>query len=292
MARYSTKNARFKKYSTKAKKYNWKKKYYARKSRKYGNKKKGMQRIKTVRYRAKNIGGDRAYCKLRYVVGNQFGLSSAVSNSQNLAMNLGAAPDGTGSSLLQTCSINGIFGNTPNLSTMAQLYMKYRIRGIKLKLTYWQTAAAGAGAPLLLYTNAQSSNEVLGLSTVSPAPAFVTPTITNIGEQRWSRSRVCNGIATAGGKPTSLTAYYSVNKVFGPDAVVKNDEDFTGEMQVATPYWSNSVPSGTNQNTPIRTPWLQFGITSLDGLPTSATGVLKVEATVYAEFFGKRPLTS
>lgn len=292
MARYSTKNVRFKKYSTKAKKYNWKKKYYARKSRKYGNKKKGMQRIKTVRYRARNIGGDRAYCKLRYVVGNQFGLSSAVSNSQNLAMNLGAAPDGTGSSLLQTCSINGIFGNTPNLSTMAQLYMKYRIRGIKLKLTYWQTAAAGAGAPLLLYTNAQSSNEVLGLSTVSPAPAFVTPTITNIGEQRWSRSRVCNGIATAGGKPTSLTSYYSVNKVFGPDAVVRNDEDFTGEMQVATPYWSNSVPSGTNQNTPIRTPWLQFGITSLDGLPVSATGVLKVEATVYAEFFGKRPLTS
>lgn len=291
MARYSTKNARFKKYSTKAKKYNWRKKYYKRKSRKYGNKKSGMQRIKTVRYRAKNIGGDRAFCKLRYVVGNQFGLSTTVTNSQNLAMNIGAAPDGgaPGASLLQPCTINGVFGNTPNLSTMAMLYLKYRIRGIKLKLTYWQT---GNAAPLMLYTNAQSSNNVLGLTSDAPSPAFITPTITNIGEQRWSRYRVCNGLTAAGGKPTTLQAYYSVNKVFGPDAVVKNDEDFTGEMQLATPYWSNTIPSGANQNTPIRTPWLQFGITSLDGLPTSATGVLKVEATVYAEFFGKRPTTS
>jgi len=267
----------------------WRKKYYKRKSRKYGNKKQGMQRIKTVRYRARNIGGDRAYCKLRYVVGNPFGLANTTSNSQNLAINLGAAPDNDGSSLLQTNSISGVFGSTPNLSTMGALYLKYRIRGIKLRLTYWQT---GTAVPLMLYTNAQSSNQVLGLSSVAPGPDFVAPTISNVGEQRWSRYRVCNGLTAAGGKPTTLTSYYSVNKVFGPDAVVKNDEDFTGEMQATNPYWSNSIPAGTNVNTPIRTPWAQFGLASLSGLPVTATGVLKVEATVYVEFFGKRPVVN
>ena len=31
-----------------------------------------MQRIKSVRWPARNIGGDRAYCKLRYVKGARF----------------------------------------------------------------------------------------------------------------------------------------------------------------------------------------------------------------------------
>lgn len=246
-----------------------------------------MQRIKTVRYRAKNIGGDRAFCKLRYVTGAPFFIASgAVSNFQNQAINVGSS--GTvGGTALQAASLNGIMGNTPNLSTMASLYLKYRIRGIKYRLTYWQTG----GEPAILYTNASSDTAALTDASTGPTPAFITPTISTVSEQRWAKSRVLNGVAQQGGRPTTLTAYYSVNKVYGPDAVVKNDEDFTGEMSPATPYWNNG--SGV-PGRPVRSPWVQFGLTTLSGAPAApngVTGTLRVEQTVYVEFFGKRLLT-
>lgn len=246
-----------------------------------------MQKIKTVRYRAQNIGGDRAFCKLKYVVGQGFGLAqAAVSNFQNQAMNVGAS--GTvGGTALQAASVNGIMGNTPNLSTMASLYLKYRIRGIKVRLTYWQQT----GDPVILFTNAASDTATLSDNSSQPVPNFVTPTISTTSEQRWARTRVCSGIAAQGGRPTTLTSYYSVNKVYGPDSVVKNDEDFTGELSPATPYWQTA---STVQGRPTRTPWIQFGITTLSGSGAPAggvTGILRVEQTVYVEFFGKRLLT-
>jgi hypothetical protein len=93
-----------------------------------------------------------------------------------------------------------------------------------------------------------------------------------------------------GAKPTQLKVYYSVNKVQGPDVVVKNDEDYTGSMQASTPYFSNGTVA---EDQPNRAPWLQFGLMTLSGGVTTnpVTGVLKAEATVYTEFFGKRPQT-
>ena len=38
-------------------------------TRRRSNKNRGMQRIKTYRYRARNIGGDNAFVKLRYAIG-------------------------------------------------------------------------------------------------------------------------------------------------------------------------------------------------------------------------------
>lgn len=243
-----------------------------------------MQKIKTVRYRARNIGGDRAFCKLRYVTGQAFGIPIAsVSNFQNQVLNVGAA---TAASNLNAASLSTVMGNTPNLSTMGALYLQYRIRGIKYRLTYWQTA----GEPVMLYTNAQSDINALADTATGPSPAFITPTISTIGEQRWSKSRVCSQTQN-GGKPTNLSVYYSVNKVMGPDQVVKNDEDYTGGMQLATPYWNNV--SGSTLR-PQRSPWAQFGLCTLAGTPvatTAVSGVLKVEETVYVEFFGKRPAT-
>lgn len=243
-----------------------------------------MQRIKSVRWPARNIGGDRAYCKLRYVVGGDFGIASgAFSHSQNLRMNTGAYESPLGPA---EQTIHFVLGNTPNLSTMGALYLNYRVRGIKLKLTYWQQS----GTPVVLYTNAQSDSNEFYATT--PSPDFVTPSISVLPEQRWARYRVC-GATAAGARPTVLSAYYSVNKVFGPDAVVKNDRDFVGEMSVATPYWSDNQTTG---GVPVRSPWLQYGIFTLNGtaLPALETveGVLKVEATVYCEFFGKRVTTA
>lgn len=241
-----------------------------------------MQRIKTVRFPVRNIGGDRAFCKLRYVSGQPFNIAATgVTNVQNQVMNVGAAAAGN----LSNVSLSTIMGTTPNLSTMGALYMNYRIRGIKVRLTYWQTA----GDPVMLFTNAAPDQSGLIDSDSGPTPAFVTPNVAVTPEQRWARTRVCQ-MTSAGGKPTTLSAYYSVNKVQGPDRVVKNSEAYVGNMIPTTPYWDNGSGSFSR---PTRGSWMQFGITALSGSPVvnTVSGVLKVEQTVYVEFFGKRTQT-
>jgi len=240
-----------------------------------------MQRIKSVRWPARNIGGDRAYCKLRYVKGAEFPITiGQYYTAQNQAMAIGASAAGA----LSSCTLTGIMGQTPHLSTMGALYNKYRIRGIKLRLTYWQTG----GAPVFLFAQATPDQGIVDGSHTAPNPDFIIPSITQLPEQRWAKYRVCQATA-AGGRATSLSVYYSVNKVQGPDAIVKNDLEYTGDMQVTTPYFSTG--SG-DTNRPTRSPWLQFGIGCLAAAPVTVdnvvTGVLKVDQTVYCEFFGKR----
>ena len=74
--------------------------------------------------------------------------------------------------------------------------------------------------------------------------------------------------------------------------MVKNDREYIGEMKLASPYWGDNP---TTEAVPRRSPFLQFGLFTLNGdvvRPNEdVLGVLKVEATVYTEFFGKRAST-
>nr|DAO36065.1 MAG TPA: Capsid protein [Cressdnaviricota sp.] len=254
------------------------KRKYKKYGLKYNKKPRGMQRIKKVKWPTRNIGGDRAYCKLRYVIGRDLGIATSTGfTTQGVIFNLGA-----GSSVNpQAVSINGNFGNTPGLQTMAALYQNYRIRGIKLKITYWQVS----GPPVVLYTNAAANTS--GFPTASISFPIVTPNISILPEQRWARYRVCSQTQN-GGKPTVLKSYYSVNKVQGPDNVVKNDVDYIGQMQVATPYWGT-----TSATTPLKGPVCEYGIFTMNGAnaTTAVVGTAKIEVTVYTEFFGKRTQT-
>lgn len=243
----------------------------------------GMQRIRTTRWPVRNIGGDRAYTKLLYVKGQSVAIAAGQGSfAVNQAINVGAAAPGSN---LQAASLNGIMTSSPNVSTMGALYQNYRIRGIRLRLTFWQTTQT----PLILFANAQP--DVNGLNDVDtgPTPAFITPSITTTPEQRWAKYRVC-GATAQGAVPTTLTAYYSVNKVQGPDAMIRNDQAYTGQMDVITPYFSQySAPNAR----PLFGPWMQFGIATLDGTTVGVAnaGTLKIEQTVYCEFFGKRNQT-
>ena len=244
-----------------------------------------MQRIKRVRWPTKNIGGDKSFCKLKYVKGAIFNIATGqYYNSQNQVMNIGA----WSATALSACTLAGVMGDTPNLSTMGQLYLHYRIRGIKLRLTYWQTG----GAPVILFSNAAADTADVETTSTAPTPDFPVPNITILPEQRWGKYRVCQATA-AGGRATTLSAYYSVNKVQGPDSVVRNDTDYVGSMKPATPYFADTTSGSLTR--PIKGPWLQFGISTLSGATVAAleqvTGVLKVEQTVYCEFFGKRAQT-
>ena len=242
-----------------------------------------MQRIKSVRWPARNIGGDRAYCKLRYVKGADFHVAvGQYFNAQNQAMAIGASAAGA----LSSCTLAGVMGDTPNLSTMAALYTKYRIRGIKLRLTYWQTG----GAPAFLYAQATPDQGAVDGTHTAPNPDFILPSINQLPEQRWAKYRVCQATA-AGGRATNLSVYYSVNRVQGPDAIVKNALEYTGDMQPGSPIFLSVVviprdpleaPGYSSELAPLREPW---------PLRKPNHRSSKVEQTVYCEFFGKRAQT-
>ena len=125
---------------TKARRY--RKRFFKRKYPKYKRKTRGMQRIKSVRWPARNIGGDRSYCKLRYVKGARFTIPWRILPCPKS----GHGPWRMRSHSLSSCTLSTVMGSTPNLSTMASLYTSYRIRGIKVRLTYWQTG----GVPCFL----------------------------------------------------------------------------------------------------------------------------------------------
>lgn len=240
-----------------------------------------MQRIKKVKWPKRNIGGDRAYAKLYYVTGQNRTLTTGNSSSfTNIAFNLGAGPVGT---VLHSASITGSFGSTPGLQQLSLQFLRYRIRGIKLKYTYYPINYADQ--PLIAYFNAQSDQNDLATGTASPSPAFPTPSVSVMPEQRWCVYRVIPNAAN-GAKPMTLKVYYSVNKVFGPDQIVKNDEQFTGAMLNVAPYFSQA-------EMPTKGPWLQEGLFTMSGenVAEDVTVSILKRATVYVEFFGKRIAT-
>lgn len=244
-----------------------------------------MQRIKTVRWPVRNIGGDRCRAKLRYVIGELFQIPIGASQAtRNVCFNVGAA---TAASALQAVTINGVFGDTPNLSTLGSLYQNYRIRAIKLKHTFYNTSTTYV--PLVAFSVAQPDQDSIVDSDSSPNVAFPTASITTMPEQRWCKYRVIKNAAT-GASPTTLSYYYSLNKIYGPDSIVKNDEFFVGALQPTSPYWTTSATLR-----PQRGAYLQYGIFTMSGAVLAGATqdiTMKTEATVYAEFFGRRPSTS
>lgn len=92
----------------------------------------GMQRIRTYRYKSRNIGGDRARAKLFLsATSNEKIAVGATSQAEIWCPNIGATP----ASLFPGISLQ--FGNCPGLSTLANQFLRYRIRGIKVKYTIY-----------------------------------------------------------------------------------------------------------------------------------------------------------
>ena len=233
-----------------------------RRKRKYSGrrrkKSRGIQRIKTYRYRARNIGGDNAFAKLRYAIGTTLTIPTTASFFGTTDYQITSGND-----------LYNLLGSTPGLSTLATQFTKYRIYGIKLKFTAWPSDPA---VPVVMYTNAGST----------PADLITNPNSSNLPEQRWARYKVCSP-TTAGARPSTMTVYYSTKKIVGPDVSVKTDLDYTGTLSSGAPYWSVPAPKG---------PFFEYGAYTMSGLnPTVAVHIIfKIEATIYAKFWGKKAL--
>jgi hypothetical protein len=229
-------------------------KYRARRGyKRYKLKKAGMQRIKTTRWPTRNPYGDRLFYKPRFVYGTTFTIASGTSFvNTNLNFNSMAA-------------IAALAGDAPSLTELGLAYQKYRIRGLKIKMTFWPDSTA---PPLVGYTNAA------GLS----AQLIASPSISTLPEARWSKYKVMSNPG-AGAKPTVLISYYSVNKVYGPDEVVGNDIGFIAATASSPAAWV----------APLVTVPCQFGAFTMSGLNATAdiNVVVKMEITPYLQMFNK-----
>lgn len=196
---------------------------------------------------------------------------------------------GAGSSTYGNKAIYDTFGSTPGLNFMGQMYTNYRIRAIKVRQTAFNVSS-GPYEPLQLYINAQADGTKDHPGKGGPVPPFVLPGQAQTGEQRWAKTAIIRN-AQAGARPTTVSAYYSVNKVQGPDIMIKNDKDYTGQMQTATPFWDTSSIDGT---APRFSPWIQMGIYTLSGAPPDTEQKVTVSnrVTLYVEFFGKRAVVN
>ena len=96
-----------------------------RRKRKYSGrrrkKSRGIQRIKTYRYRARNIGGDNAFAKLRYTMGTTLTIPTNASYVGSIDYQITSGND-----------LYNLLGNTPGLSTLATHHtvphLRYQIK--------------------------------------------------------------------------------------------------------------------------------------------------------------------
>ena len=133
----------------------------------------GMQRIRTYRYKSRNIGGDRARAKLFFSsTANEAIPAGARSQVKEWCPNIGAT---------NHSSFPGIFlyfGNCPGLSTLANQFLRYRIRGIKVKYTiYPKQTDPATHEPVFFYVNAQSAGTSIQEHHLGPTPPFPAPHI-------------------------------------------------------------------------------------------------------------------
>ncbi|AKE44323.1 capsid protein [Apteryx rowi circovirus-like virus] len=226
---------------------------------KFKRKNRGSQRIKRTRWPVDNPFGDNLFYKVRFSYGTTLTIPTTAS-SINLGFQMNSL-----------ASIISSAGNAPGLNSLGNAFVNYRIRGLKTKMTLWPDSAT---VPIVAYHLAGASQSEM---------ASITPNVSTLPELRWQKYRTCN-YAAAGAKPTRLNSYFSVDKVYGPDAVVKNDSNFVGNITTAAP------PAPPVFGAPGLGPGFRFGLFTMSGLnPTVAVNcVTKIEFTAYVNFFSKR----
>lgn len=226
-----------------------------------------MSKIKTTKWPTRNPYGDNLMYKARTVTGTAWTL--ATGNAQVIAVS------GKLNSLRDTWDR---FGATPGFTALTEEFHNYRVSGVRYKITIWpiknDEAVSEDDYPCCIYIQ------------ISPDNTFVTPNVSNLPEQRWARYRVITA-ANRGAKPTTLKAYFSTNKCYGPDMVVKNDFDFIGSTDPSQTTYQKFT-------TPAKGPDFQMGVFTLAGTAPTVDLVfhVKIEVTTYTKFFSKRELVA
>lgn len=170
----------------------------------------------------------------------------------------------------------------PGLNVLSTNYSRYRITGVKFtfKIYAWQNVSTQTAwnSPLCFYVSA----------TANQTPGLV-PSITSAPEWRWCKYRSV-GVIAAGSKPVTLSQYFAVDKISGPDRSIRDDLDYTGLTASTQPGWTN----------PATGPFFQYGIFTMGGeelsnnwIAAPNTGLtVSVGVKLYLKAWGKKLLTS
>lgn len=208
-----------------------------------------------------NFFGDKMFYKLKAVIGGQTTIAAGQTFTRAGPFQLN---DGV--------QFFNRFGPAPGQQIASQNFQQYKLRGLKLKTTYWPLAPNVQ--PICAWTMAAQQTTALGA---------LTPDINTVPEQRWSKYRVLS-FPGQGCRPTTMTSYYSVGKVWGPDRTELNSVNFTSSTSLVSPWY----------NTPVAGPFYDEGIFIMNGFPAAVPAVVayKTEATGYFQYWAKRPLTA
>lgn len=214
----------------------------------------GIQRIVRKTWPSRNPFGDTMSYKLRQVQGETMGIPIG---SQAFAI-----------ATLQMNSLPGFigkYGNSPGILALCSAFQIYQITGVKIRLTFWPLAPNAT--PLVGFFQASGDN------------VFTSPSIGGTCEERWSKYKVLS-FPGQGCRPTSLSMYYNVNKVYGPNPVTKGDGNFQ----------SNTLPSTPFGAVPLQGPSFRYGIFTLAGVNIAGVQAdvhVKAEVTLYIKFYQK-----
>lgn len=167
-------------------------------------------------------------------------------------------------------------GGSPGFSLYPELFLRYRVTGLKIKFTPLLNSRATDGTTV--------PPETL-LAYVNGGPLINSPQANSIPEQRWCKYKPINNWQV-GGNTKSVSLYLSTVKAAGADRTVANDLDYTGTTIAASPWY----------NAPNLLIPMEYGICALKGANLNYQAGEKicdylVTYTYYVTFWERRPIT-
>lgn len=288
------------KYYTKTFKRAWK--LYYKKGRKFNPKKRkrGMQKLTKSRWRRNNPVGDTLFVKAHITQRSDLQAGINVNETNYIPVIL---PDYINNRIPRLNDPYGVMGrfvstdagrsiNNTSTQSAAIFYRRFRVRGVACTVTVTPRLMQ---QPILTGVTSQSrrfvvaawcNSEPVGLGISDSQPYNFSNVIP---EQRWVRWRNMQQGFIYGGKPTKLKFYFSTEKVFGPDRVVKGDLDFTG----ATDSLGQGGFASAAASRPLIGPGLLIVIYALDGgnMPLDMIFQVQLDWTWYIKYFQKHQNT-
>lgn len=259
-----------------------------------------MQKIRKTYWKKFNPVGDTLQAKIAITQRSLFSGAADIPHIQLLApdypnLRIPRLTDPVG--LMGRFGVSSLGRSMANTSSLlaATVFRRYKCKGVGGTITVTPQFGTTPPSPteqsrrFIIAVWANSDNNVVG-GTVSGPSGLDFSTI--IPEQRWVKWKYIQSGFLYGGRATKLRFYFNVNRVFGPDRVVKGDEDFTGRTDTLDS--TNTGFSSLLPNRPVDGPGLQMMIYSVDGLGYEGGTLFNVQVdwTFYIKYFNKHQNTS
>lgn len=255
-----------------------------------------MQKLYRSKWRKNNPVGDTLQAKVCVTQRDNMVAQTSLNHIQILQPDF---PNSRTPRLNDPIGLLGRFGsdnagrgyNNSSSALAAQIFRRYRCKGVAATITvtpFWDTLVQpGVSEQTRRYMLCAWANaEAIPTGGNASGPTMF-PFANIIPEQRWKKYRVIQQGWIYGGKPTKLRFYFNVNKVYGPDRIVKGDVNFTGQTDSFEAGGSGFAPLPVAR--PQAGPGLQIMIYTVDGnaFTNGVAFTIQIDWTFYIKYFQK-----